>query len=57
MAQKGSFFDTIGKLFQSPEQKERAKIDRQRRITYLKRKYGGESFRPKRSRDRGDDIE
>ena len=39
MAQKGTFVDSLGKLFQSTQQKEQLKLNRQRRINYLKKKY------------------
>jgi len=53
MAVKGSFLDSLGKLFASPQQKEREKLDRQRRIQYLKRKYVGmpSHVHAKRSKD------
>ena len=39
----------LSDLFKSPQAKEKEKLDRQRRIQYLKRKYAKEpSFRPKR---------
>ena len=38
--QQGGLMAGLGKLFQSPQDKERAKLNKQRRITYLKKKYG-----------------
>jgi len=54
MATKGSFLDSLGKLFASPQQKEVERQNHQRRIQYLKKKYGGEHIHVKR---KGDSLE
>jgi predicted aminopeptidase len=36
----GSIADSLKKLFQSPQDKERLKANKRRRIDYLKKKYG-----------------
>jgi hypothetical protein len=40
MANNGGIMNGLKQLFQSPQQKEQQKLNRQRRINYLKKKYG-----------------
>ena len=51
MAQNQGLMAGLGRLFQSPQDKERLKQNRQRRITYLKKKYG----RSNRSKERDEE--